>query len=265
MRVAWLFTALIALLGSVLIFESSESSREMSDVVMVLKNRIQNQDEQLLLARSELKTLTQQLNELKEAQASVKPNNIESDVKEALRQEREKQVAEQDELLRIAKMGEKIKAEKERIQKTQQQLDTAKRKIDAEEKLIDFEILKAVVETSVQKNLNAKAINDAANAPQKGADRFGEVPFDLATMTTSVVHKENSSSTNAMARKVGLAEERKKIIGQQRTLDEDKLKLSKSVALYRQQHQLHASNTSVSVAPLASVAPVVSVEPLANR
>jgi len=262
MKVAWLFTALFALLGSVLIFESSETFRETSDVIMVLKNRIQNQDEQLVQARSELKTLTQQLNELKEAQTNTKSSNIQLDVQEALRLEREKQAAEQEELSRIAKMGEKIKIEKERILKTQQQLDTAKRKIDAEEKLIDFEILKAVVETSVQKNLNAKALNDAANTPQKGADRFGESPFDPTTMKTALVHKENTSPINALARKGNLADERKKIASQQRTLDEDKHKLSKTIAVYRQQHQLHATNTSIQT---TTVTPIEPTEAESNR
>ena len=251
MKIAWLLTALIALLGSVLIFESSESFRQMSHVIETMRNQIQNQNEQLILAQTQLKAVSQELDDLKQTQTSTKSSSIQSDVQEALRLEREKQVAERDELVRQTKMKELIKAEKERIQKTQLHIENAKRRIDAEEKAIDFEILKAIVENSVQKSLNAKALNDAANAPLKGVDRYGESTFDPATMTSSVAHKDGANSTNAMSRKIALAEERKKIAVQQHTLDEDKQKLSKSIALYKQQQQ-EISRSSNQVSPVAN-------------
>ncbi len=110
----------------------------------------------------------------------------------------------------------------------------------------------AVVESSVQKKIdnfsqtaamvNSKAMNDISKASLKGADRFGELPYREPTADTQTAQEStkdgNAVSQVLLAKKSALMADRKKLVAQQRTLDDDKRKLANHLAALAQKIQI---------------------------
>ncbi len=251
MKVEWIATFLIALIGTFLMGLSVQTTRELSVTVETIKNRMQSQEDQLAAAKSQMNSVAGELIRIKESQAVVTQQNLQDQVQEIIRQDREKQAALQQEKLRLLKLGDRFKTEKVRIQKLQSQIDLAKQQLDLAEKNLEVEILTSVVESSVQKKMdnfsqstamsNSKAMLEMSKASLKGADRFGELPYrePVASQPSQDASKEASSITQSLAaKKSALQEERKKLWAQQRTLDEDKRKLASNMAALKQKIQI---------------------------
>ncbi len=251
MKVEWIATFLIALIGTFLMGLSVQTTRELSVTVETIKNRMQSQEDQLAAAKSQMNSVAGELIRIKESQAVVTQQNLQDQVQEIIRQDREKQAALQQEKLRLLKLGDKFKTEKVRIQKLQSQIDLAKQQLDLADKNLEVEILTSVVESSVQKKMdnfsqstamsNSKAMLEMSKASLKGADRFGELPYrePVASQPSQDASKEASSITQSLAaKKSALQEERKKLWAQQRTLDEDKRKLASNMAALKQKTQI---------------------------
>ena len=251
MKVEWIATFLIALIGTFLMGLSVQTTRELSVTVETIKNRMQSQEDQLAAAKSQMNSVAGELTRIKESQAVVTQQNLQDQVQEIIRQDREKQAALQQEKLRLLKLGDKFKTEKVRIQKLQSQIDLAKQQLDLADKNLEVEILTSVVESSVQKKMdnfsqstamaNSKAMLEMSKASLKGADRFGELPYrePVASQPSQDASKEAGSIPQSLtAKKSALQEERKKLWAQQRTLDEDKRKLASNMAALKQKIQI---------------------------
>jgi hypothetical protein len=243
MKVEWIATFLIALIGTFLMGLSVQTTRDLSTTVETIKNRMQSQEDQLAATKSQMSSVAGELSRIKETQAVMTQQNLQDQVQEIIRQDREKQVAVAQEKMRIRKLEDQFKKEKSRIQKLQSQIDLAKHQLDLADKNLEVEILASVVESSVQKKMdnftqstalaNSKAFNEVSKASLKGADRFGEVPYrePVALLSSPDTSKDsNAVSQDLLAKKSALLEERKKLWAQQRTLDEDKKKLANNVA-----------------------------------
>ena len=251
MKVEWIATFLIALIGTFLMGLSVQTTRELSVTVETIKNRMQSQEDQLAAAKSQMNSVAGELIRIKESQAVVTQQNLQDQVQEIIRQDREKQAALQQEKLRLLKLGDRFKTEKVRIQKLQSQIDLAKQQLDLADKNLEVEILTSVVESSVQKKMdnfsqstamsNSKAMLEMSKASLKGAGRFGELPYrePVASQPSQDASKEASSITQSLAaKKSALQEEHKKLWAQQRTLDEDKRKLASNMAALKQKIQI---------------------------
>jgi len=258
MKLVWLvgllMTAFIAFLGSLLVEKSTHTTHAMVETTEVLTEQLRQQDEKLALAQSQLEQVSQQLAVIQQAQPDPAVQSVV--IQSQLREDRAKQMALQQETVRLSKWNEKLKAEKSRIQAVQQQIDASKRQVEADDKLLDLEILTSVVESRVQKKLNAiasaqppvntKPVSDAP-VVLRGADQFGEAPYspppNPAPPAIQVSHTDTSKTTSEiMARKAELVEVRKKLSSQQLALDEDKRKLEKEFALLNLQNQAHAKS-----------------------
>ena len=250
MKVEWIATFLIALIGTFLMGLSVQTTRDLSTTVETMKNRMQSQEDQLAATKSQMNSVAGELTRIKETQAVVTQQNLQDQVQEMIRQDREKQVALLQEKTRLRKLEDKFKTEKGRIQKLQSQIDLAKHQLDLADKNLEVEILASVVESSVQKKMenfsqstamaNTKAMNEVSKASLKGADRFGEFPYrePVALQSSTDVSKDNNSVSQALvAKKSALLEERKKLWAQQRTLDDDKRKLASNMIAFKQQMQ----------------------------
>ena len=250
MKVEWIATFLIALIGTFLMGLSVQTTRDLSTTVETMKNRMQSQEDQLAATKSQMNSVAGELTRIKETQAVVTQQNLQDQVLEMIRQDREKQVALLQEKTRLRKLEDKFKTEKGRIQKLQSQIDLAKHQLDLADKNLEVEILASVVESSVQKKMenfsqstamaNTKAMNEVSKASLKGADRFGELPYrePVALQSSTDVSKDNNSVSQALvAKKSALLEERKKLWAQQRTLDDDKRKLASNMIAFKQQMQ----------------------------
>jgi len=250
MKVEWIATFLIALIGTFLMGLSVQTTRDLSTTVETMKNRMQSQEDQLAATKSQMNSVAGELTRIKETQAVVTQQNLQDQVQEMIRQDREKQVALLQEKTRLRKLEDKFKTEKGRIQKLQSQIDLAKHQLDLADKNLEVEILASVVESSVQKKMenfsqstamaNTKAMNEISKASLKGADRFGELPYrePVALQSSTDVSKDNNSVSQALvAKKSALLEERKKLWAQQRTLDDDKRKLASNMIAFKQQMQ----------------------------
>ena len=250
MKVEWIATFLIALIGTFLMGLSVQTTRDLSTTVETMKNRMQSQEDQLAATKSQMNSVAGELTRIKETQAVVTQQNLQDQVQEMIRQDREKQVALLQEKTRLRKLEDKFKTEKGRIQKLQSQIDLVKHQLDLADKNLEVEILASVVESSVQKKMenfsqstamaNTKAMNEVSKASLKGADRFGELPYrePVALQSSTDVSKDNNSVSQALvAKKSALLEERKKLWAQQRTLDDDKRKLASNMIAFKQQIQ----------------------------
>ena len=250
MKVEWIATFLIALIGTFLMGLSVQTTRDLSTTVETMKNRMQSQEDQLAATKSQMNSVAGELTRIKETQAVVTQQNLQDQVQEMIRQDRVKQVALLKEKTRLRKLVDKFKTEKGRIQKLQSQIDLAKHQLDLADKNLEVEILASVVESSVQKKMenfsqstamaNTKAMNEVSKASLKGADRFGELPYrePVALQSSTDVSKDNNSVSQALvAKKSALLEERKKLWAQQRTLDDDKRKLASNMIAFKQQIQ----------------------------
>ena len=250
MKVEWIATFLIALIGTFLMGLSVQTTRDLSTTVETIKNRMQSQEDQLAATKSQINSVAGELTRIKETQAVVTQQNLQDQVQEMIRQDREKQVALLQEKTRLRKLEDKFKTEKGRIQKLQSQIDLAKHQLDLADKNLEVEILASVVESSVQKKMenfsqstamaNTKAMNEVSKASLKGADRFGELPYrePVALQSSTDESKDNNSVSQALvAKKSALLEERKKLWAQQRTLDDDKRKLASNMIAFKQQMQ----------------------------
>ena len=250
MKVEWIATFLIALIGTFLMGLSVQTTRDLSTTVETIKNRMQSQEDQLAATKSQMNSVAGELTRIRETQAVVTQQNLQDQVQEIIRQDREKQAAFSQEKTRLRKLEDKFKTEKSRIQKLQSQIDLAKHQLDLEDKNLEVEILASVVESSVQKKMenlsqstaiaNSKATNEVSKASLKGADRFGELPYrePVALQSSTDVSKDSNSVSQALvAKKSALLEERKKLWAQQRTLDEDKKKLANNMSAFKQQMQ----------------------------
>ena len=250
MKVEWIATFLIALVGTFLLGLSVQTTRDLSTTVETIKNRMQSQEDQLAATKSQMNSVAGELTRIRETQAVVTQQNLQDQVQEIIRQDREKQVAFLQEKTRLRKLEDKFKIEKSRIQKLQSQIDLAKHQLDLEDKNLEVEILASVVESSVQKKMenfsqstamaNSKAMNEVSKASLKGADRFGELPYrePVALQSSTDASKDSNSVSQALvAKKSALLEERKKLWAQQRTLDEDKKKLANNMTAFKQQMQ----------------------------
>jgi hypothetical protein len=250
MKVEWIATFLIALIGTFLMGLSVQTTRDLSTTVETMKNRMQSQEDQLAATKSQMNSVAGELTRIKETQAVVTQQNLQDQVQEMIRQDREKQVALLQEKTRLRKLEDKFKTEKGKIQKLQSQIDLAKHQLDLADKNLEVEILASVVESSVQKKMenfsqstamaNTKAMNEVSKASLKGADRFGELPYrePVALQSSTDVSKDNNSVSQALvAKKSALLEERKKLWAQQRTLDDDKRKLASNMIAFKQQIQ----------------------------
>jgi hypothetical protein len=151
MKVEWIATFLIALIGTFLMGLSVQTTRELSVTVETIKNRMQSQEDQLAAAKSQMNSVAGELTRIKESQAVVTQQNLQDQVQEIIRLDREKQAALQQEKSRLHKLEDKFKTEKVRIQKLQSQIDLAKQQLDIADKNLEVEILTSVVESSVQK------------------------------------------------------------------------------------------------------------------
>jgi len=252
MKLVWLvfflMTAFIALLGSLLVERSTHTNHAMIETAGALSEQLKQQDEKLALAQTQLQQVSQQLADIKQAQPE--PATQAAEIQTQLREDRAKQAALQKESMRLTAWSQKLKNEKLRIEKSQQNLEAAKRQIDADEKILDLEILTSVVESRVQKKLNAIATANATSNTKpvsetqvalKGADLHGEAPYVApAAPVVPVTHSDNKSTSEIMGRKAELIENRKKLATQQQTLNEDKRKLSKELAQLNLQQQAHA-------------------------
>ena len=249
MKVEWIATFLIALIGTFLMGLSVQTTRDLSTSVETIKNRMQSQEDQLAATKSQMNSVAGELTRIRETQAVVTQQNLQDQVQD-IRQDREKQVAFSQEKTRLRKLEDKFKTEKSRIHKLQSQIDLAKHQLDLEDKNLEVEILASVVESSVQKKMenlsqstamaNSKAINEVSKASLKGADRFGELPYrePVALQSSTDASKDSNSVSQALvAKKSALLEERKKLWAQQRTLDEDKKKLANNMSAFKQQMQ----------------------------
>jgi hypothetical protein len=227
-----------------------QTTRDLSTTVETIKNRMQSQEDQLAATKSQMNSVAGELTRIRETQAVVTQQNLQDQVQEIIRQDREKQVAFLQEKTRLRKLEDKFKTEKSRIHKLQSQIDLAKHQLDLEDKNLEVEILASVVESSVQKKMenlsqstamaNSKAINEVSKASLKGADRFGELPYrePVALQSSTDASKDSNSVSQALvAKKSALLEERKKLWAQQRTLDEDKKKLANNMSAFKQQMQ----------------------------
>jgi chromosome segregation ATPase len=251
MKVEWIATLIFTLIGTFLMGLSVQSTRDLSATVETIKQRIQAQEEQNASTRSQMNSVAGELIRLKETQAIVSPKNLQDQVQEIIRQDREKQTALLQEKARLRALEDKYKAEKVRIQKLQAHIDLAKQQIDLADKNLEVEILTAVVESSVQKKIdnfsqtnaiaNSKAMNEISKASLKGADRFGEVPYrePNSDVQSALDNSKDVSSVSQalLAKKSALMTERKKLSAQQRTLDEDKRKLANNLAALTQKFQ----------------------------
>ena len=251
MKVEWIATFMITLIGTFLMGLSVQSTRDLSATVEVIKNRIQAQEDQNASTKSLVNSVAGELIRIKETQASVSPQNLQDQVQEIIRKDREKQTALLQEKARLRGLEEKYKTEKNRIHKLQSQIDQAKQQLDIADKNLEVEILTAAVESSMQKKIdnfsqtsalaNSKAMSEISKASLKGADRFGEVPYREPTadiQPAQEASKDVSSMSQALiAKKSALMAERKKLVAQQRTLDEDKRKLASNLAALAQKIQ----------------------------
>ena len=255
MRMAWLvfflMTALMASLAALLLDQTASTTTHMLQSSDALKTQLRQQEEKLSTAQQKLQQISQQLTQMEEA--ASKPEVISEQIQSQLRADREKQAKLQKEGVRLAKLKETIQAEKLRLHNEQTQLDAAKRQIEIDEKLIDLDILTAIVESRIQKKIqtSAQSVN-AANpnpkptaepaGPLKGADQFGEAPYSppaVAPVTVQVAHTDSKSGSELLARKNSLTEEKKKLLAKQKQLNEDKNKWTKSQALYEKQQQAY--------------------------
>ena len=260
MRMAWLvfflMTALMASMGALLLDRSASTTTNMLQSSGELKVQLRQQEEKLLTAQSKLHELSQQLTLMEEV--ASKPEAISAQIQSQLRADREKQLQLQKEGVRLAKWKEKNNAEKLRIQTAQTHWNAAKRQLEIEEKLIDLDILTAIVESRVQRKIQASAqsVNAVSQkpvadhaGPLKGADQFGEasyVPVAAAPVAVQVVHADNKSSAEMLARKSALTEEKKKLAISNQKLNLDKKKLAQSQALLHKHQQAYVQSVKSS-------------------
>ena len=251
MKIELIATFIITLVGTFLMGLSVQSTRDLSATVEVIKNRIQAQEDQNASTKSLMNSVAGELIRIKETQASVSPQNLQDQVQEIIRQDREKQTAILQEKARLRGLEEKYKSEKSRIQKLQSQIDLAKQQLDLADKNLEVEILTAAVESSIQKKMDSfsqtsamahsKAMGDISKASLKGADRFGELPYRepaAEVQPAQDTSKDGGSVSQAlMAKKSALMADRKKLLAQQRALDEDKRKLTNNLAALAQKIQ----------------------------
>jgi hypothetical protein len=243
--VFFVMLAVMALLGSVLLDQSAQTARELAQVTQSTNRQLMDQQEQLAQAKSQLQAVTQELTQLKQTPPSQAPQvlpkiesavqRLEKDKKAGLRKENL-----QKEGVRLTALEESLKLEKLRIQKTQLQIDAEKQQLDTDEKSLDLEMLTAVLENRLQKRLNtlvaattatATPVQPQSNAPVKGADQYGELPYRPVPVSVQQVQApqaENNAVAQITARKNSLMEDRKKLWARQRSLDEDKQKLGQA-------------------------------------
>lgn len=246
----------MASMGALLLDRSASTTTNILQSSDALKAQLRQQEEKLITAQSKLHELSQQLTHMEEV--AKKPDDISAQIQSQLRADREKQLQLQKEGVRLAKWKEKINAEKSRIQAAQAQWNAAKRQLEIEEKLIDLDILTAIVESRVQKKIQASAQSvNAANqkpvadhaGPLKGADQFGEAPYvpvANAPAAVQVVHADNKSSAEMLARKTALTDEKKKLAINNQQLNLDKKKLAQSQALLQKQQQAYLQSVKSS-------------------
>ena len=254
MKVEWIAALILTLTCTFLMGLSLHSTRDLSATVETIKNRIQAQEEKNASARSQMNSVAGELIRIKETQALVSPQNLQDQVQEIIRLDRERQTAILQEKTRLHALEEKYKTEKVRIQKIQAQIDLAKQQLDLSDKNLEVEILTAVVESSVQRKIenfsqttamaNSKAMNEISRASLKGADRFGEVPYREPATDAQIAQDSskdgNSLSQALLAKKSALTADRKKLLAQQRTLDVEKRKLANNLAALAQKIQVSA-------------------------
>ena len=236
--VFFVMLAIMALLGSVLLDQSAQTARELAQVTQSTNRQLMDQQEQLAQAKSQLQAVTQELTQLKQTPTSQAPQvlpkiesavqRLEKDKKAGLRKENL-----QKEGVRLTALEESLKLEKSRIQKTQLQIDAEKQQLDTDEKSLDLEMLTAVLENRLQKRLNTlvaattatpTSVQPQSNAPVKGADQYGELPYRPVPVSVQQVQApqaENNAVAQITARKNSLMEDRKKLWARQRSLDED--------------------------------------------
>lgn len=260
--VFFVMLALMALLGSVLLDQSAQTTRELAQITQTTNRQLMDQQEQLALAKSQLQAVTQELTQLKQTQVSQTPQTpasaqpaVESHDKEqsVLRKQEARKAHWEKESVRLSGLEEALKLEKSRIQKTQLQIDAEKQQLDSDEKSLDLEMLAAVLENRLQKKLNAMvpantaaapSVQSQSNAVAKGADQYGEVPYRPTPVSVQPVQApqaDNHALAQITARKNSLLEDRKKLWARQRALDEDKQKLTQATEQLKNQRLALAS------------------------
>lgn len=250
--------AVMALLGSVLLDQSAQTARELAQVTQSTNRQLQEQQQQLAQAKTQLQAVTQELTQLKVTQANQVPQTqpkpqpldlrLDKDKKASLRKEALRTEALLKEDQRLTGLEETLKLEKLRIQKTQQQIDADKQQLDADEKSLDLEMLAAVLENRLQKKLSTMVSATAAPAalvqaqsslPMKGADLYGELPYRPVPVSVEAVQPVQADNSAAIAqitaRKNNVLEDRKKLWARQRALDEDKQKLMQATEQLKHQ------------------------------
>jgi type III secretory pathway component EscV len=240
--VFFVMLAVMALLGSVLLDQSAQTARELAQVKQELAQLKQTQTSQVPQVLPKAEPLVQRL---------------EKDKKTGLRNENL-----QKEGVRLTALEESLKLEKLRIQKTQLQIDAEKQQLDTDEKSLDLEMLTAVLENRLQKRLNtlvaattatATPVQPQSNAPVKGADQHGELPYRPVPVSVQQVQApqaDNHAVAQITARKNSVMEDRKKLWARQRSLDEDKQKLAQAAEqLKHQRLELVSAMKTAGVKP----------------
>jgi len=250
--VFFVMLAIMALFGSVLLDQSAQTARELAQVTQSTNLQLMDQQAQLAQARSQLHAVTQELTQLKQTQTSQTPQvlpkveslvqRIEKNKKTGLRKENL-----QKEGVRLTALEESLKLEKLQIQKTQLQIDAEKQQLDTDEKSLDLEMLTAVLENRLQKRLNtlvaattatATPVQPQSNAPVKGVDQYGELPYRPVPVSVQQVQApqaDNNVVAQITSRKKSLMEDRKKLWARQRALDDDKQKLGQAAEQLKSQ------------------------------
>ena len=83
-----------------------------------------------------------------------------------------------------------------------------------------------------------KAIQSQSNAPVKGVDQYGELPYRPVPVSVQQVQApqaDNNAVAQITARKNSLMEDRKKLWARQRALDDDKQKLGQAAEQLKSQ------------------------------
>ena len=73
MKVEWIATFLIALIGTFLMGLSVQTTRDLSITVETIKNRMQSQEDQLAATKSQMSSVAGELTRIKETQAVMTP------------------------------------------------------------------------------------------------------------------------------------------------------------------------------------------------
>ena len=249
MKVEKITTIIIAILITLLTGLSLHSTRALSETVEAIKKRIQTQEDQSSSIKTQINSISGELIRLKDTNPVLTQQNLKDQVEEIIRVEREKQAILQIEKQKIRTFKNKFENEKIRIQKIQSQIDSDKQNLDLADKNLEVEILTSVVTKSVQKKIefisqsnllaNTKASNEISKASLKGADRFGEAPYREPVAVSLKSPQDTSDVLSSIppeliAKKNALITERKKLWAQQRTLDEQKRKLTNNTVKLEQ-------------------------------